>query len=470
VTVFDHLQEPELEFGGGGRHLDIRFGLTAYGPRDVDSTGTRKRIHLGVVGTNDNVEGLMTWLSSCAQGVQAKRSRQPNLFPMFPGFQQAFQSELVMGPELCRTIGSSIVDRAIGLDHDSSVQAAVDLFLTECVALKEKRSLDAIICAVPPQIAALQDPAARGGPRLDFHDMLKARAMAIGVPVQLVLQQTYDPQVRKAQRARSTRLRTQQDEATRAWNFFTALYYKAGGTPWKLPKASGQLATCYIGISFFRTLDRTRLLSSMAQVFNELGDGVIVRGDPVRLSKDDRIPHLDGPSASKLVTHALRRFVDEHQHPPARIVVHKTSAFNAEEIAGIEQGARRQGVSHIDAVSISAATPIRLFRVGAYPPLRGTMLQLDAKSHLLYLKGSVDFFHTYPGGYIPRPLLFRCDRTEQTPRVLATELLALSKMNWNDTQFDGGMPITIGAADRVANILRYVRDGDVMVHRYSYYM
>ena len=28
-----------------------------------------------------------------------------------------------------------------------------------------------------------------------------------------------------------------QDEATRAWNFHTALYYKAGGTPWRLPLA-----------------------------------------------------------------------------------------------------------------------------------------------------------------------------------------------------------------------------------------
>src|SRR5262249_5107757 len=160
----------------------------------------------------------------------------------------------------------------------------------------------------PPQVAALQEPGP-AGPRLDFHDLLKARALAIGVPIQLVLQQTYDNRLRRTQKANSTRLRTQQDEATRAWNFFTALYYKAGGTPWKLPRVAAQLATCYIGISFFRTLDRSKLLSSMAQVFNELGDGVIVRGDPVRLSKDDRIPHLDGPSASKLVSHALKQFI-----------------------------------------------------------------------------------------------------------------------------------------------------------------
>src|SRR5262249_19222006 len=132
--------------------------------------------------------------------------------------------------------------------------------------------------------------------------------------------------------------------------------------------------------------------------------------------------------------------------------------------------AQRYGVVHIDALSVSSTTSVRFFRSGAYPPLRGTLCHLGGTSHLLYLKGSVDFFQTYPGAYIPRPLLFRCDRTEQTPTILGTELLALSKMNWNDTQFDGGLPITVAAAERVANILRYVREGDAMVHRYSHYM
>jgi len=30
-----HIAEPELEFGGGGRHLDIRFGLMDHGPFDA---------------------------------------------------------------------------------------------------------------------------------------------------------------------------------------------------------------------------------------------------------------------------------------------------------------------------------------------------------------------------------------------------------------------------------------------------
>ena len=51
----DHLAEPELEFGGG-RHIDIRFGILNYGPLDLESDLAPRRIRLGVVGTPEDVE------------------------------------------------------------------------------------------------------------------------------------------------------------------------------------------------------------------------------------------------------------------------------------------------------------------------------------------------------------------------------------------------------------------------------
>jgi hypothetical protein len=56
----------------------------------------------------------------------------------------------------------------------------------------------------------------------------------------------------------------------------------------------------------------------------------------------------------------------------------------------------------------------RLFREGEYPPLRGTFLNLDRRTHALYTRGSVDFFSTYPGMYVPSPLRLICDDVEQT--------------------------------------------------------
>jgi hypothetical protein len=95
---------------------------------------------------------------------------------------------------------------------------------------------------------------------------------------------------------------------------------------------------------------------------------------------------------------------------------------------------------------------------------------LSEDAHILYTKGGVDFFETYPGLYVPRPLSFRCASVEQTPLFLAGEILALTKMNWNNTQFDGKEPITLRAARQVSDILKYVGEDDLLEPHYSFYM
>ena len=47
-----------------------------------------------------------------------------------------------------------------------------------------------------------------------------------------------------------------------------------------------------------------------------------------------------------------------------------------------------------------------LFRTGQLPPLRGTSVQLDQRSLLLYTRGSVPYFRTYPGLYVPSHCCF----------------------------------------------------------------
>lgn len=474
---FGFLQEPELEFGEGGRHIDIRFGLSRYGPLDLASDNRPQQIRLGIVGTPDNVEKINVWLDRCRNDIPAKRSKQPNLFPSFGGFNDraTFRSTLVLNEGLCRTIPNGVLDQITGADHNTAITESVELFLKEFDALIERRSVDVLVCAVPPQLVAVMEPEVddhqrRAKVRFDFHHMLKARAMRTQVPVQLVLPETYDYTARRRQKIRSGRLRTRQDEATCAWNFHTALYYKANGYPWRLVHDSHELATCFVGISFYKSLDQSSLMTSMAQVFNERGDGIIVRGEPVRITKNDRVPHLDADGSEKLLMHALDQYKQEHFHLPARVVLHKTSQFDDAELRGFRKAAEKNQVSKMDAVSISDLSKIRLFRLGAYPPLRGSFLNFDERNHMVYLRGSVDFFQTYPGPYIPRPLSFRCDDTEQTPKFLAREILALSKMNWNDTQFDGGKPITIAAARKVSGILKYIDVGQPIAHRYSHYM
>lgn len=73
----------------------------------------------------------------------------------------------------------------------------------------------------------------------DFRRALKARLMKYKKPTQMIRESTV---------SRERDEREMQDLATRAWNMFTAMYYKVGGLPWGLTDI--EPATCFIGISF----------------------------------------------------------------------------------------------------------------------------------------------------------------------------------------------------------------------------
>ena len=149
--------------------------------------------------------------------------------------------------------------------------------------------------------------------------------------------------------------------------------------------------------------------------------------------------------------------------------MHKTSEHHPEECDGFRAAAAEERIDTVDLVSLFRAET-RLLRQAYFPPMRGTWLSFAPKVHLLYLRGSVYFFETYPGMYVPRPVGIRLDDVQSATASIASEILALSKQNWNNTQFDGGWPITIRAARQVGDILKYVGENDPLPPGYAFYM
>jgi hypothetical protein len=476
----DFFEEPELEFGLG-KHIDIRFGLMHYSPVDYDSLLAPKQIKIGIVGTTESVEGVSAWFEKCRNEIAAKKSNQPNLFPKFPGFRSdnGFRSTLLLDSGLERVIPNKEFQKLENIDDiNKRIEVAVELFQEGFTYLKDKANPDVFICAIPQTQLELtshlddldeDNDSKRLRNQLDFHDLLKAKTMKLGIPIQLIIPSTYDNSKRKRQKGNPALLRVLQDEATRAWNLHTAIYYKAKGVPWRLVRNPSEYSTCYIGVSFYRTLDGSSLRTSVAQVFNERGEGVVVRGGYANYDKNDKQVHLAEKDAQDLIVNSLTIYKKEHGNFPARVVIHKSSTYKKDEQLGFLNGGSECGIERTDLLSVDKSF-IRLFRTKQYPPLRGTFISLDSRSHLLYTRGSVDFFATYPGMYVPKTLSFQCARIEETPKFLAKEILALTKMNWNNTQFDGGQPITLRASRQVSDILRYTQDGDTIAPYYRFYM
>lgn len=473
------LGEPFLEFAGRQRHIDPRFGIASYGPADRGSVDAPRDINIGLVGDASAVASAQEWMQRCAGGVAAKGNNSyPNLWQAFPGFSEdtGFGASLVFTDRLQRAIRGRDFAKLKPHEGTAAVRAAVDLYLAEIEAVAQAAQPRVIVCVMP--LALLQsgfaDPSDEGvdpgAPRKQslagqFHDLLKAEAMRYRVPLQLMRPSTFEPKL-----GRGTVKRAQlQDEATRAWNFLTALYYKAGGTPWRMVRDDAALESCFVGVSFYWRDDGSAA-TSVAQVFNERGDGVVVRGGAATRSTDDKQLHLREEDAYELLRDALKAFRDEHKHLPARIVVHKTTPFDASETEGMMRAVDDQDVESGELIWVSQGPGVRLFRAGAQPPLRGTLVELEPDYGLLYTRGAVEYYGTYPGQYVPRPIALRPARSERPLTELAAEVLALSKMNWNSTQFDGQLPVSIRTARDVSDIVRRLEEGAPVEPRYAFYM
>jgi hypothetical protein len=472
--------DPELEFGNENRGPDMRFGIGHFGAFDFSDQGGPRNIKVGFVGTDETITALTEWLTKCKSEIPAKPSKQPNLHPPFPGFDvnHSFHSSLVWNPGEFRAV--TIPDAAKRGSFNEIVEKVAELYIEEIEKVIEKTGADIVMCAPPLDHLALVTRVANEEKTeedfesseekevptwYEFHDLLKAKSLHLRTPLQYILPATYDESKSAAQK--KIKNRNGQDEATRAWNLFTAMYYKAHGIPWRMTRDDAEVRTCYLGISFFRTLDKQKIYASSAQVFNERGEGVIVRGGIAYRDKDDRNIHLDSNGAYNLIKLALDAFKGEHGHYPARVVIHKTSEFSDDEFEGCSAFLKEKEIDKFDAVYLSESFT-RLFRSNSYPPLRGTLWHLDDRRAILYTRGSVPFYETYPGIYPPKSVYLDCTRAQRSVRELARECLALTKMNWNNTRFDGQLPITLRAAKQVGYILKYIDDEDARQYSSSY--
>ena len=473
----DTFKEPLLEFGEN-THICPRAGISQYGVYDIQLNTRRQQILVGGVGTSDDLEKLTHWIDRCKSVISGKsETNQPELFTSFCGFNQTigFKAELIIKDDITRSINLSEIREVLKIKNwNEKVAKAVEMYYRHVKFLAQNRLVDVIVCVIPNNLyeKISKEEAQPEGPTLEeneeeerkdvieinFRRALKAKVMHLGKPTQLMISESLD-----------SNAPGRQDDATKAWNFSTALYYKANQTvPWKLVSNLNRPSVCFVGIGFYRSRDKKMLNTSLAQIFDELGNGVILRGTPVLL-KDDRIPHLNATQAYDLLHLALEEYNNALETSPGRLVIHKSSNYNDDELEGFKQAIEEMRVQASDFITILDSN-IRLFRDGIYPPYRGTHVELDDRTHLLYTRGSVEYYRTYTGKYIPQPLEVRIVESDESPGQICKEILALTKMNWNNTQFDQKYPITLGCARKVGQIMKYVPEDEHPQIRYSFYM
>lgn len=492
----DFIRESHLEFNSGFLHTDKKTGLAEYGPYGrTDPALHPSQIGVGFVGTRATTDLGRQWLEECRRPIETDRTRTrtidvseldegdeeivslealaKDLAPDFIGVgpDTPFATSLVTSDRWCSQFTDRDVKEIVGKSSAiERVERATDLISdhVERVATSTPHP-NVIIVAVPDDLWKRADAAPlKDGTNLDLRRGLKARAMKWGVPVQLVKESTLRGQGQGLQ-----------DKATRAWNFAIALYFKAGGVPWRSHGLDRD--TCYVGVSFFRTEDKSGrqiLRSGVAQAFDYLGQGIVLRGQPFEWDSRDhgKVPHLPTEEARDLIVRTLDAYKKYSRRPPSRVVVHKSSrywgdehpAFNErsgffEGIASVNENAQ------IDLVTLQPS-PLRLARIGNYPPLRGTIALLGGERVVIYTHGFTPFFDTYPGVHVPMPWAILEHHGDSGARELASEVLALTKMNVNNAAFADSSPITLAFSRKVSEVLRQVGPEMTVRSEYSFYI
>lgn len=500
----EYLPEPKLKFADSFQHEDAKTGLSHFGPFGKSVDGLHKsEVRVGFVGTGEGISLAQEWVSKCSSEVESQNVKTINVDAKAPegslfyndkgaededsllrldkilnadfiGFNpdSAFSSRFVENPRWVRRLESRELERTLQIENSRDrIYALAELIDAEILTLTTiTPKPDVIIVVISSEMAKRAESAPMpGGFNLDLRRLLKAKAMIHRnpTPTQLIRQTTLEGKGSKIQ-----------EVATRAWNFCVAQYYKADGIPW-VPSGLDP-DTCYMGINFHKIADgeKLSLRSSVAQAFDYLGQGLVLRSDPFEWNpvKMGKSPHLKRIVAADLIEKVLIEYRRVKGYTPKRLVVHKKSNFwgsdrdEYNEVDGIYEGCDRVVPNlEIDLVSLGMGD-IHLFRQGIYPPVRGTYFSIDGEAHSIYTTGFIPFLETYPGGYIPRPIEIAQHIGGSHKRDLCKEILNLTKMNLNNCAFADGIPITLSFASKVGEIMRFLPTGAVAQSGYKFYM
>lgn len=487
------LPSPQLEFGAPGLYINPKIGLIESGPFDLRFGSARKeQIRVGLIGPNSEIINGSKWLERCKGFISSGTDSRLNTD--FHGFKTVFRTALQTDSRLNVDLDKGgAIATAMAIKDDlkrfESVLALYDSAIGQLVDSNLRP--DVIVCCLSEEIFAgcasvsrslskaelrnikqVQEQSRTGQLGLfdeldeefeeegllkrDFRRALKAAAMKHRMPIQLGRNGLFLDSHKN------------QDPATRAWNFTVAMYYKAGGIPWRLHDTGPE--TCFVGISFhhFQTTKRNLVYSSLAQAFSSKGDGFAIKGDSVPWDpRQGKSLHLSEDQAYDLGTEILNQYDENAGGQPLRVVVHKTSNYSEEETKGFHRAF--ENIPVVELINLKN-TSFRLVQTQTYPPKRGTLCEVNDTRHFLFTTGFMSELGTYPGPHIPAPIEIVGNGTIDVHRA-AKEVLGLTRMNWNTASMTGGQPITFSFARKVGGIIaEFGDDFDSLQHSFRYFI
>lgn len=424
---YERLQEPYLLFHMRRKFTSPRTGLTKAGPYDAEFNRGND-IYVGLIADSSNAHNAKKFVQHLGKGHKYYR-----------GFKSIFKvNNLVFGDEYVKIV------EGISSNILQSVENAY-------LELAEKLPDKSVIIVV-------------ANDEVIEKSYTRVKALRFSYTKKTIRLQLIK---------RSTLEKALSDETALDFTLFnvaTAIYTKAGGTPWVLER---QLipAGIFIGIAF----TRPKVVSFSGQrkeifyygvltVYNKFGKYVNmsargirmeVSGNRIRGTKGLYIPRSD-------MIQMLSQIINIHT-PPV-VIIHKSARFHVDEIEAVRHVLKSKEISYA-LIHIESSNPYRGYGEDQYDAtaVRGDLIidkELSNRA-ILFTTGCTQGDQgiqkrSKPG--TPRPLELEVEEntTPYSIRDFAQQVLGLTKLDWNTTDLEVRMPITIKYARKVAALTQYL--------------
>lgn len=445
-------KDPELLFAKAaswnhGQDMMPLRGISNYGPFDKELTALSPDVRISVVCPQLESGLLESFLDGIRQKWDsAKKTNEDYLVP-YKGFEQEFRVPIRV-PKRSDTTWITLPE----LEHTESEQAGSrELARNINAAISSSAAVErTIVIVLTPKRWERFRRYDSDDESFDVHDFVKAYAAQRGISTQFILQEKLDVT----------------DKCRFWWWFAVAIYAKSMRTPWVLDGLDDEAAYVGLGYSFDRKAPRGKqIVLGCSHLYNSLGQGLefrlnkiqdpIIRGRNAYLRFDDA--RRMGETIRSLYWSSKRKL-------PERVVIHKLFPFRHEEQKGLRAGL--EGVKNLDFLEINHEPSLKYvssairngkMSVDRFPVRRGTTIRLSDFEALLWIHGSTDAVKenwTYFQGKrrIPGPVVIRRYGGSTHLSTIASEILGLSKMDWNSGDLYSKLPATVYSSKRIARI------------------
>lgn len=402
------------------------------------------RIKLGIISPTSGFEKVKSHLNKLLS--PSTPTQEKDYLKDYPGFDKIYNMQLIIPDfETCEDVILITDNETTNLNATQFyelIKSKINIFA------ERFNELDCVIVYIPDKWRLFRENKSIEI-YFDLHDSLKLYCAKKNLKVQFIEDKSIN----------------NYNSAKVMWWLSLGIYVKANGTPWRIE--SNTLGTAFVGLGYaVKQNAKNKVVLGSSQIFDGNGNGLKFLLQPIEKPVYyNRNPFMSKEDAFRLVSNIRNTY---NKIDPTiglnKIIIHKTTHFTREEIEGINNALA--GIDNIELLQIQQFSDWRALKLkknlqtgkhefDSYPIERGTIIQIDDYSFLLWTHGVVqspEFSRVYYQGKrgIPVPLLVRRFRGKDLIENVASDILKFTKMNWNGAELYKTLPVTIDFSKRLS--------------------